>query len=245
MKNSKAKFIVIEGIDGAGSTTQAKMLVDELTCRGISAVYAHEPTNLPTGLLIRSILEKKVGLTYSNTGRHDWRAMALLFAADRVAHCELIKEHLTKGTWVISDRYLLSSLAYQGLCAVAAQRDSESTQDTIRDFRHRKNAHDWLHEINSFALVPDLTYVLAVSHEWAAENRKQRGGTEELFESTSFQARVAKEYLEAVDILPEEHAVCEVAGEFSMLEVHHSIRRHVEKVFSKELLSADNHIDES
>lgn len=232
----EGKFIVIEGIDGAGSTTQAKMLVDELNYRDIPAVYAHEPTNLPTGLLLRSILEKKTGLTYSDTGKHDWRAMALLFAADRVVHCELIKKHLDSGTWVISDRFLLSSLAYQGLCAVDAQRDIESPEYTARDFRHYKEAHDWINQINCFALAPDMTYVLHVSAEWAAENRERRGSDEDLFENIEFQKRLASEYSATSDLLlTSNHDFIVVPGQRSMLEVHKSILSRVDNTFEKYL----------
>lgn len=191
------------------------MLVDALLQKGIKAIYAHEPTNLPAGLLIRSILEKKVKLTYTQSDEQDWRAMALLFAADRRSHCNLINEHLDKGTWVVSDRYLLSSLAYQLIGA----EDSP--------FHDSRKSLEWLRIINEFAIPPHMTYVLQVSPEWAKERRAARGGEEELFEADAFQERVAAHYLEAKHLLPESHETMQVVGEYSIKEVHKVLLQQV------------------
>ena len=92
-------FIVFEGIDGSGKTTQAKLLAKKL-----NAFYTYEPTDGLIGKLIREILkgEKKC----------EKETLALLFAADRVQHVKLIEEKL-KESHVVCDRYLYSSIAYQ------------------------------------------------------------------------------------------------------------------------------------
>ena len=105
-----AKFIVFEGIDGAGKTTQIKLLQKALGERGIECVTTAEPTDMPSGKKIREALSGRVKVTCAQ--------MADMFASDRVIHNK-DKEHgidatLETGKTVISDRYYYSSLAYQG-----------------------------------------------------------------------------------------------------------------------------------
>jgi dTMP kinase len=132
----KGKFICIEGIDGSGKTTQAKRLVKNLRSRGYSAVYTTEPSDGKIGTLIRSYV-------LSRESRVPTALEALLFAADRVDHVQADVEPLLKqGKIVVCDRYVCSSLAYQG----AARLDL-----------------DWMDCVNRFAMKPDLTLFLDVS----------------------------------------------------------------------------------
>lgn len=105
-----AKFIVFEGIDGAGKTTQIKLLRDSLASRGIECYITAEPTEMPSGKKIREALSGRVPVTTAE--------MADMFAADRVIHNkdneQGIDATLESGRTVISDRYYYSSLAYQG-----------------------------------------------------------------------------------------------------------------------------------
>ncbi len=105
-----SKFIVFEGIDGAGKTTQIKLLHNALKSRGIECYITAEPTDMPSGKAIREALSGKVKVTTSE--------MADMFAADRVIHNRDIEKgicpKLESGITVISDRYYYSSLAYQG-----------------------------------------------------------------------------------------------------------------------------------
>ena len=105
-----SKFIVFEGIDGAGKTTQIKLLSARLKKRGIECYITAEPTDMPTGKLIREALSGRVKTTTAE--------MADMFAHDRVIHNKDeekgIDAHLNDGITVISDRYYYSSLAYQG-----------------------------------------------------------------------------------------------------------------------------------
>jgi dTMP kinase len=105
-----SKFIVFEGIDGAGKTTQIKLLKQSLAERGIECVTTAEPTEMPSGKKIREALSGRVKVTCAE--------MADMFATDRVIHNndkeQGIDVTLDKGLTVISDRYYYSSLAYQG-----------------------------------------------------------------------------------------------------------------------------------
>ncbi len=134
----KGKLICIEGIDGSGKTTQAKKLVKSLRSRGYDAVYTTEPSDGKIGLLIR-------GFVLSRKDRISVALEALLFAADRVDHVQAVVEPLLKqDKIVVCDRYVCSSLAYQG----AAGLDL-----------------NWMDCINRFALKPNLTLFLDVSLE--------------------------------------------------------------------------------
>ncbi|MFO8043184.1 MAG: dTMP kinase [Alkalispirochaeta sp.] len=103
-------FIVFEGLDGAGTTTQAWELVRHLNDSGVPAEFTCEPTDYLTGTTIRNLL---VGPEYAQP----W-TLALLFAADRHEHLERpeagIRARCQAGMTVVSDRYLFSSIAYQG-----------------------------------------------------------------------------------------------------------------------------------
>ncbi|MBE6647504.1 MAG: dTMP kinase [Ruminococcaceae bacterium] len=105
-----AKFIVFEGIDGAGKTTQIKLLRDALVSRGIDCYITAEPTDMPSGKKIREALSGRVPVTTAQ--------MADMFATDRVIHNKDAEKGidvtLERGVTVISDRYYYSSLAYQG-----------------------------------------------------------------------------------------------------------------------------------
>tara|TARA_B100000614_G_scaffold91619_1_gene82830 strand:+ start:865 stop:1506 length:642 start_codon:yes stop_codon:yes gene_type:complete len=103
-------FVVFEGLDGAGTTTQAHRLVTCLRSRGVAAEFTCEPTDYLTGRTIRALLTGPERAT-------PW-TLAMLFAADRHEHLERpesgILARLATGATVISDRYLFSSIAYQG-----------------------------------------------------------------------------------------------------------------------------------
>ncbi|MBQ4091668.1 MAG: dTMP kinase [Clostridia bacterium] len=105
-----SKFIVFEGIDGAGKTTQINLLANSLRERGIDCFVTAEPTALPSGKLLRRALKGDIPATPME--------MAEMFAKDRVNHNidenEGIGKKLSEGTTVITDRYYYSSLAYQG-----------------------------------------------------------------------------------------------------------------------------------
>jgi dTMP kinase len=166
----RGAFICIEGIDASGKTTQAHRLVRSLRRRGLNSVYTTEPSTGEIGKLIRGYVldrKKRVPVTVE----------ALLFAADRVDHVEKqIKPALQKGKIVVCDRYVYSTLAYQG----AADLDLS-----------------WIEQINRFALVPDLALFLDVSPEVVTE-RMQSKSKRSVMETLQNQRRVREVYLKIV-----------------------------------------------
>jgi dTMP kinase len=111
----KGHFIVFEGIDGAGTTTQSRLLQETLTRDNVPIHLTAEPSDGPIGLIIRQILGGRIvvkGMSGLRPPR--WPTMALLFAADRLDHLESeILPNLADGITVLSDRYVYSSLLYQ------------------------------------------------------------------------------------------------------------------------------------
>lgn len=135
-----ARFIVFEGGEGAGKSTQSAALADYLQARGHEVLCTREPGGTPAAEAIRAVL-----LDPANAGLDD-RAEALLFAAARGDHAaRVIRPGLERGDIVISDRYLDSSVAYQGVArGLGAERVAELSL--------------WA----TGGLVPDLTIVLDV-----------------------------------------------------------------------------------
>jgi dTMP kinase len=126
-------FIALEGGDGAGKSTQARLLADALTEAGFDVVLTREPGGTPAAEAIRAIV-----LSPEYAGL-DPRAEALLFAAARSEHVHrLIRPALERGAIVITDRYVDSSIAYQGVARglgvdVIAEINLWATQDTLPD----------------------------------------------------------------------------------------------------------------
>lgn len=182
----RGRFIVLEGTDGSGTTTQTVRLVEWLAQAGIAAIATREPSIGPVGQLLRCAIEKRLT---SASGEHrdlDWTTLALLFAADRLDHVkEEIEPALESGAWVISDRYALSSLIYQS--ATAPEPEA---------------ALGWVRELNTRALRPDLVLVLDVDADTAERRRAARGGPEELFERRALQAKLAVAYSAAERYTP-------------------------------------------
>ena len=151
---NRGKFIAFEGGEGAGKSTQARLLADALAARGIGCVVTREPGGTPGAEAIRGLL-----LGTSGEGWHP-RAEALLFAAARSDHVErLIVPALEAGQWVICDRFVDSSRAYQG--GAGGLGDAEVMA---------------LHRVGSQGLLPDLTLLIEVSPETATERATARDG---------------------------------------------------------------------
>jgi dTMP kinase len=137
-------FIVFEGIDGCGKSTQAKMLAEWLEGKGIPTLLTAEPTRTKLGGLIREIL----------SGREDMdpNALALMFTADRYEHLATeILPALSDGKAVICERYYYSTIAYQAAQGV----------DRV-----------WLFELNKYALNPDLVIFVDVKPKQAMSRKE-------------------------------------------------------------------------
>ena len=110
----RGRFIVLEGLDGAGTTTQAERIARALRERGSKVVVTRQPSDGPIGTQLRHALTGRLSLP-NGRGPLTEDTLALLFAADRLDHLAAIVEPaLARGEIVLCDRYVLSSLAYQG-----------------------------------------------------------------------------------------------------------------------------------
>ncbi len=189
---SKGRFIVIEGVDGAGKTTQIKKLAEKLLAAGERVFVTSEPTckaaeHAPSavGTLIGEVLLGKTKMTPS--------ALATLFLCDRVLHnTDLdfgIKKKLGEGYFVICDRYYYSSCAYQGL-------DSDL---------------DWVisQNLNCPDIErPDICIFLDLDPEIASRRQKERGEAEEIFEGGNAQtSSVREKFMQVFDRLEGENIV--------------------------------------
>ena len=120
--------------------------------------------------------------------------MTLLFAADQIDHVESdICPPLRDGYVVISDRYELSSIIYQSI--------------GIEDDAERKKFVSWIRECNRFAVQPDITIIIDVDPDVAEHRRKMRGGPSDLYEEPELQARLARAYLAAEEIIGNERLI--------------------------------------
>jgi dTMP kinase len=171
LSDERGRFIVLEGIDGSGTTTQTARLVEHLRAQGRRAVATREPSGGPVGRLLRELL---LGQHLTSDGRAvAGPTMALLFAADRLDHLQREVEPLLQaGSDVVSDRYLLSSLAYQ-----AEESDRAWVASLARGVRRA-----------------DLTVLVDVPLEVAAERRRQAGRPVERYDADSYLGRVAENY---------------------------------------------------
>jgi len=185
-------FIVIEGIDGSGTTTQCSILANRLLAEGLPAHRTREPSDGPIGVLIRQILTGRV-VTPSRHGARPptWPTMAALFAADRLDHLEAeIHPNLHDGVTVICDRYDHSSVAYQTVSGGGSEEISS-----------------WVLALNKHARRPDLTLVLDVEPEVAAARRSTRVGAPELYEVSEMQADLAEFYAKIDELFPNDRIV--------------------------------------
>jgi len=164
-------FIVIEGLDGSGKTTQIDMLRDRLQGMGQACYLTAEPTELPTGKLIRSILQHEI--------EADPKTVAALFAADRIEHLhhptEGLLHQLAEGYHVIASRYYFSSLAYQSEFADPG----------------------WIASLNLLAkrtLPADITFFLDLEPTVSMQRIEARGAATELFETQEKLAHVRESF---------------------------------------------------
>jgi len=153
--STQGRFIALEGGEGAGKSTQARLLAEALTARGIETVLTREPGGTPLAESIRALL-----LGGGDDEGPGLRTEALLFAAARADHvARLIAPALARGEWVICDRFLDSSRAYQGGGGGLLDADLLT-----------------LHRIGSEALLPDLTLLIDVEPAVAARRAAARDG---------------------------------------------------------------------
>jgi dTMP kinase len=166
------KLIVIEGLDGAGTTTQVRLLEQWLSAvKGIPLHSTREPSRGPIGALIRAILTKRLSA--------DPLTIAGLYATDRNDHIFRsggINDHLKAGKWVLMDRYYLSSFAYQA----SLMNEEQLT---------------WLRTIHRFCPPPDLTLFVDVPVEVCLERiLRNRHAEFELYDTQDFLEKTSLQY---------------------------------------------------
>ncbi|MCE9671401.1 dTMP kinase [Myxococcus stipitatus] len=207
----KGRFIVLEGLDGAGTTTQAERLAAALRAEGHAVLTTREPSDGPVGTMIRQALTGRLGLPHG-AGPLTPETLALLFAADRTDHlASRVLPALEEGKVVLCDRYVLSSLAYQGASLPM----------------------DWVEAVNAHAVSPDLTLFVGVAPEVAARRRAVRGGARELFEADEAQRRIAKQYLAAIRRREKRERIVHIDGEQGIEAVTLASMVHLRKLLGR------------
>ena len=165
------KFVALEGIDGAGTTTQLKRIAAECGREGMRCYPTCEPTETESGRLIRKVLSGEIAVKP--------QTLARMFVADRYEHLYGeggVISHLLSGEMVVTDRYLFSSLAYQSV----------------------ECGWEDVYELNKYFPLPELLIYLKIPVE-VGEFRASRRENREIFENNDFQRRVLRMYERAID----------------------------------------------
>lgn len=191
-------FIVFEGVDGGGKSTQIKLLTEYLVEKGYDVEHHMEPTKGEIGSLLWSYMKSKDRSFSPQTE-------ALLFAADRIEHGKVIVKALEEGKVVISDRYVHSSLAYQGAAGVDVE---------------------WMKRLNKHALKPDLVILLDIDPENSLKRVSGREKT--VFEESVYLRKVRSQYLRYA----EAGELTVVDANCSIDEMHQRIRSLVDELIA-------------
>ncbi|MEM7571504.1 MAG: dTMP kinase [Bacteroidota bacterium] len=207
----KSLFVVFEGLDGSGKTTQIELLANRLRKLGHEVNLSAEPTDfLPSGQLIRDILQHRI--------KADPKTVAALFAADRIEHLlhpeTGVLDRLAAGQTVISSRYYFSSLAYQAAYA----------------------GIDWVAALNSQAkrLRPaDLTFFLDLPPEISIERIERNRDQTELFETLEKLTEVRSAFKQAFNYWREDENIVEIDASKNIEEVAEQIWRSAEKMLDQ------------
>lgn len=197
------KFIVFEGIDGAGKTTQLDLLQSYLTERGVTVFRTAEPTDTSYGKRLREALAGKIPA--------DACELALLFTLDRAAHNREIEAHLTAGETILCDRYYYSTLAYQGEDA----------------------GEEWVEALNLGCPAirrPDLCVFLDLTPQQSMERIGKRAEkTLEIYENEERLTRVRNRFLRVIERLSDREKIRTVNAYGSREAVRDAIRKIVEE----------------
>lgn len=211
----RAKFFVIEGLDGSGVTTQAERLKNWLDKREYEVSLTKEPTNGPVGALIRLHLARRLFFEKAKDSFAplDDYTLTLLFAADRMDHLNnVILPRLDSGIIVVSDRYYLSSFAYQSL----------------------KLDLGWIKQMNSNCTRPDLTLFIDVPAQISRKRIDRQRWHVELYEDIEILERVRQNYLKIIrELLLEGEKIEMINGNQPVQKVHSEVTSAIKKALSK------------
>ena len=197
------KFIVLEGLDGTGKTTQIRKLAEHLESRGEKVYITAEPTDFPSGKLIRRVLSGEVPSSPWST--------AALFLADRIRHCsdpvDGIRKHLEAGETVVTDRYYFSTFAYQGYAT-----DLQWTMD--------------IHYSCPELLRPDLVLFLTMEPEKCIRRITANRSAEaiEIYENTEALTKVSRQFDKVFELLRDRENVVYIDADGTVEEVAARIR---------------------
>lgn len=198
------KLIIIEGMDGAGTTTQTKMLADFLLQSGYKVLSSAEPTKSAIGMEARRLLASSI--------EHEpnlLTTLALCFAADRMHHVHhTLVPALQSHDFVLVDRYVLSSLVYQGL--------------------HLPSS--FVKEINRYALEPAVTIVMDIDSSVAFKRLSGRSGTKDFYESPATLEKIRHRYLHFAKLEPRNTIIVDASG--TVPEVHSHLVHCLKNKFS-------------
>jgi len=216
-ENGKGRFIVFEGIDGSGKTTQCRLLCERIRAAGQPLHETKEPTDRPIGMLLRQFLENKY--------KTDERAMAMLFAADRLDHIVNDQNGLLpiikSGKHIVSDRYYLSSYAYQSV----------------------NMPMPWVLAINAqnaALLRPTCHVFIDVSPETAIARLRQSRPDMQLYETMEHLALVRKSFFDVFTRVKDEETIIVVNGERPMEEISSDIWKIVTNHLGLEYTRAED-----
>ena len=172
---TSGRFITLEGGEGVGKSTQIRSLSAAFEERGLEVVATREPGGSAGAEAIRTLLME------GSEDRWNARSEALLFAAARADHvARTIRPALARGAWVLCDRFVDSSRAYQGGGGGITDADLLA-----------------LHRFGSEGLLPDRTFLLTVSPDEAARRLAERGGSDRMGNKPlDYQARLAARFVE-------------------------------------------------
>lgn len=207
----RGKFITFEGIDGCGKSTQARLLLESLRARGIPCELYREPGGTPLGEAVRALL---LGKSAEGPGHVEFGRTTelLLFSAARAEIVrQVIRPALEAGTTIILDRFIDSTIAYQGY----ARRIDLSTVAS-------------LNRVSTDGLMPDVTFLLDVSPE---TGYARIGGNHDRMEAEGleFMRKVREGYLETQRRDPERIMLLD--GNRSVAELSHEIQRSITSLF--------------
>lgn len=210
IKQDKGRFIVFEGIDGSGKSTQIKNISKQLETQGLKIYTTFEPTDGPVGSLIRQMLSGEIAT--------DQRTIASLFAADRTDHLTNqkngIKQKVDQGGIVLCDRYYFSSYAYH-----AQYIDMEWVIHT--------------NSLNAEILKPDLTIFIDVDPEICFKRIKLSRTDFEMYEQIDIMKNVRINYFKAFDRLKDSEKIAVVDGNTTPEKVEDSILNEISKLESR------------
>ena len=195
------RFITFEGGEGAGKSTQVKLLAEALKKRGVDVVTTREPGGAPGAEAIRKLLVE------GEAGRWDPMTEALLHSAARREHLvRTVRPALDAGKWVISDRYADSTLAYQGYA------QGVPTEDLDR-----------LYRVVAGNFMPDLTLILDMPVEEGLKRAAARGGGEDRYEKMgrAFHEMLRQGFLEIAKANPARCVVIPATG--SVEQIHAAV----------------------